>query len=96
MSADGVWLQAELNANRSGIIVFAGDNRTSFDDFTEAFNNYSLVITDEELSQKLSLERSGNTLMTTFLSVGEFAFLKEYFVNRLILVHREDQPELCF
>ena len=71
-----MWLQAELNANRSGINVFAGVNRTSFDDFTEAFTNDSLAITDEELSQKLSLERSGNTLMTTFLSVGEFDFLK--------------------
>ena len=70
VSGDGVWMQVELDANRTGLIVYAGDNQTYFDDYTDAFLNGSLSIADDDLSEKLSLERSDDTLMSTFSDLG--------------------------
>ncbi|WAR05736.1 FBN1-like protein [Mya arenaria] len=39
IQGDEVWAQAELNATKTGILLFVGNNKSSWSDFTDTYNN---------------------------------------------------------
>ena len=71
VKTDDAWLQVEINANKSGIYLRAGDNKTSFDDYTEPFNTQGNSF--NVLKDSFRLSRDNKTLVTSFSSSGIYA-----------------------
>ncbi|WAR06378.1 FBN1-like protein [Mya arenaria] len=44
VQGDEVWAQAELNAAKTGILLFVGNNKSSWSDFTDTYNNETAEI----------------------------------------------------
>lgn len=78
----GAWLQAEINADTTKINLYVGSNNTHWIDYTTDFNEdgdgFSYV------SDKLSLSRDNNTLVTSFSETGYFS--DKHFMQHVSLI----------
>ena len=69
VSGPNVWFQAELNAAKNGMTIYAGASNTSFDDFSRAFDENTL---EGQSSQVFNLERDNYTITATFIDLGKY------------------------
>ncbi|XP_053372974.1 uncharacterized protein LOC123561094 [Mercenaria mercenaria] len=80
IQSSDVWLQVELNNEKTGINLFVGTNKTDWADYTGEFqskgDNFTYV------TDALSLSRDNNTLVTSFSGTG-VAFNVTYNVGLL-------------
>lgn len=74
VQAENVWLQIELNANKSGVNVFAGQNASYWSDYTTDYNSANFSLTSVS---GLDLIRENNTAVALFIDTGMLLSLDE-------------------
>ena len=69
IQSDNVWLQIELNTNNTGVNVYAGQNNTSWSDYTFDYNSASFTLNEV---RGFELTRENTTAIASFSDTGTY------------------------
>ncbi|XP_052806502.1 mucin-4-like [Mya arenaria] len=70
IQGDEVWAQAELNATKTGILLFVGNNKSSWSDFTDTYNNETAeVLIRNYEGITVSVSRNDSQAIKTSISI---------------------------